>query len=151
MIGRRRSFLRAGQIGLLCALVVPLSSVRADIYKWVDTNGGVHYSNKPPEGTNAKKVKVPITVVPSSPPAEVAAKPSPKEESELERLRRENEQLRQELEALRARDAQSAANPPQPQLVPYPVPVIPALPGHGDDKPRPRRPHAPEGAPPGNK
>jgi Domain of unknown function (DUF4124) len=41
-----------------CALLALSFSVSADIYKWVDSNGKVHYSNTPPPDVKGTKVKV---------------------------------------------------------------------------------------------
>jgi Domain of unknown function (DUF4124) len=40
------------------ALLVLSLSVAADIYKWVDSNGKIHYSNTPPPDVKGTKVKV---------------------------------------------------------------------------------------------
>lgn len=42
---------------LLLALVVPVAS--AQVYKWVDDKGRVHYGEKPPAGSKSSSVKPP--------------------------------------------------------------------------------------------
>jgi Domain of unknown function (DUF4124) len=42
-------------------------SANADIYKWVDANGNVHYSNTPPPEVKGTKVKVDDPAPPATP------------------------------------------------------------------------------------
>jgi Domain of unknown function (DUF4124) len=49
------------------ALLVMAFSVSADIYKWVDANGKVHYSNTPPPEVKGTKVKVDDPAPPTGP------------------------------------------------------------------------------------
>jgi Domain of unknown function (DUF4124) len=49
------------------ALLVMSFSVSADIYKWVDSNGKVHYSNTPPPDVKGAKVKVEDPAPPTGP------------------------------------------------------------------------------------
>ena len=46
------------KIFLVVALILFSLSASADIYKWVDANGKVHYSNTPPPNVKGTKVKV---------------------------------------------------------------------------------------------
>jgi Domain of unknown function (DUF4124) len=46
------------KIFLAVALVLFSLSANADIYKWVDANGKIHYSNTPPPNVKGTKVKV---------------------------------------------------------------------------------------------
>lgn len=42
----------------LVALTLPLShSIASEIYRWVDDNGQVHFSQRPPEGKNSERVQ----------------------------------------------------------------------------------------------
>ena len=147
MTGRERMTFGGGRIVVLGALLALSPAAAVDIYKWVDKEGRSHYSNAPPGGVAARRVDVPISVVPSASPVDTGAKLPPAEDPELKRLRQENEQLRKDLEALRHWVAALAANPPQPQMsyVPYPVAVIAPRPRHHDDKPRPHGPTRPDG------
>ena len=54
---------------LIVAAIAALSfnSTAADIYKWVDANGKVHYSNTPPPDVKGTKVKVEDPAPPSGP------------------------------------------------------------------------------------
>jgi len=45
-------------LALLLALASPLAS--AQVYKWVDENGRVHYGEKPPSGSKSSTVKPPV-------------------------------------------------------------------------------------------
>lgn len=47
--------------------VLAFSATAADIYKWVDADGKVHYSNTPPPDVKGKKVKVEDPAPPSGP------------------------------------------------------------------------------------
>ncbi|MGH8524753.1 MAG: DUF4124 domain-containing protein, partial [Gammaproteobacteria bacterium] len=38
-----------------------IAAVHAEVYKWVDDRGKVHYSDDPPRGTVSKKVELPVT------------------------------------------------------------------------------------------
>jgi Domain of unknown function (DUF4124) len=49
------------------ALLAMSFSVSADIYKWVDANGKVHYSNTPPPDVKGTKVKVEDPAPPTGP------------------------------------------------------------------------------------
>ena len=53
--------------GVLAALVLLPSVLVADMYKWVDENGKVHYSDSPPPGKKAKKLDLKINSI-SGPP-----------------------------------------------------------------------------------
>ena len=82
-------------LALLMALAVPVAS--AQVYKWVDENGRVHYGEKPPAGSKPSAVKPPAAP-PSGP-----AKAQDLQSQELDFRRR---QLKKgEDEATQARDA----------------------------------------------
>ena len=53
--------------GVLMALVLLPSALVADMYKWVDENGKVHYSDSSPPGKKAKKLDLKINSI-SGPP-----------------------------------------------------------------------------------
>jgi glutaredoxin len=54
----------ASCLSLLVAAAAPLS---ADMYKWTDENGKVHYSDSPPPGKKAKKLDLKVNSI-SGPP-----------------------------------------------------------------------------------
>ena len=99
-------------LGLL-ALAVPAS---ADLYKWVDAEGKVHYSDQPPP-PNAKPQKAPAaprTPAPAAAPAaegKAAAAPAtgPKTAAEQEMEFRKRRVEAAEAEAKRQQEAQAAA------------------------------------------
>ena len=97
-------------LSLLCLLVVA-APASAQIYRWVDGKGNVHYSNTtPPSGVKAKVVEQTAGNV---------AAPSP-ETQECYTLRCQGERMEQRLarrEELEARLAaeRAAAAPPQPR------------------------------------
>jgi glutaredoxin len=59
---------------MACLLVAPAAG--ADIYRWTDAEGRIHYSDKPPADRQAKRVRIPVqsisgpaTVTPVQAPA----------------------------------------------------------------------------------
>jgi hypothetical protein len=51
--------MRAMRAAFILVLIYPLMSAAADVYRWVDEGGTVHYSNgKPPAGVSATRVDV---------------------------------------------------------------------------------------------
>jgi glutaredoxin len=54
---------------LACLLIVPAAG--ADIYRWTDADGRIHYSDKPPADRKAKQVKIPVQSITG--PATVSA------------------------------------------------------------------------------
>ncbi len=82
---------RFAMLLLAVALVAPVGA--ADLYKWVDENGTVHYGAVPPEGVDAVPVSVdlkpgPVTDPYPEKPAEEAGEPSVAEPRRLERAER---------------------------------------------------------------
>ncbi len=49
---------------ILYVLIVP-TSMSAEVTKWVDENGRVHYGERPPEGVNSSKMKGQISSISS--------------------------------------------------------------------------------------
>jgi len=82
-------------LALLLALAVPVAS--AQVYKWVDEKGRVHYGEKPPAGSKPSEVKPPVAL-PNAP-----AKAQDLQSQELEFRGRQIK--RQEDEARQAREA----------------------------------------------
>lgn len=85
----------------------------AQIYKWVDANGAVTYSNTPPpSGTQPKKIdSVSERVTIYTPDAELvdAMKPDPARDAKIARLERELQASRKENAAKDTANAQTAA------------------------------------------
>ena len=50
----------AGMVFLVCVLMLALAPVGAEIYKWVDGNGRIHFTDQPPAGQDAEQVSVRI-------------------------------------------------------------------------------------------
>lgn len=103
---------------VLALAVVP---AHAQLYKWTDANGKVHYSDRPQDGANAKTVAVPHAASGSSGATGVAASDDWRER---ERASREN-QVKQQQEERRA----AAAAAQQARKEPY----NPSM--HKSDKP----------------
>ena len=79
---------------LLLALTVPAAS--AQVYKWVDENGRVHYGEKPPPGSKSSALKPP-TVAPNAP-----AQPQNLQSQELDFRGRQMKQKEDEAEQARS-------------------------------------------------
>ena len=98
----------------LCLLAVPAA---AELYKWTDENGKVHYSDQPPPA-NAKKsetLKAPKPQIAAPPPAgttpgakATTGGPKTAAEQEMEFRKRRLESAEAEAKALK--DAQAAAD-----------------------------------------
>ena len=84
-------------LALLLVLAVPTAS--AQVYKWVDDKGRVHYGEKPPAGSKPSAVKPPAAT-PNAP-----AKAQDPQSQELEFRRRQLERGQDE-----AKQAREAAN-----------------------------------------
>jgi hypothetical protein len=159
-----------------CALVaavfisaISMGATGAEIFKWKDEKGVVHYSNSPPpkgtEATVLDESKSNVSVVPGYKPPDGATVPGsdPALQDRVRRLERELDQERQSqsaaaqsqadayakwrAECLAQRgtdcDDPNAAGTPIYGGYPYPGPPVVRPPG------RPDRPRPPSGAPPG--
>jgi len=165
---------RARVSGPLCLLLataafsaVSAGVTAAEIFKWKDEKGVVHYSNSPPpQGTNATVLdenKSKVSVVPGykAPDGVPAPGGDAALQDRVRRLERELEQERQSQSAATQSQAEAYekwraeclaqrgtnCDDPNAATVPvyggYPVPPVVRPPG------RPGRPSAPSGAPPG--
>lgn len=68
------------RILLFTAMIILASTASAGLYKWVDSEGGVHYSQKPPKNKSYKTIKAP----PPAPQTSKRAEPD-EEESDIEK------------------------------------------------------------------
>lgn len=69
--------MRLALLSLLLCLITPAS---AEIYRYLDAKGNPVFSNQPPEGVTAQKIKIsPINTVTSPPPATPAPADIPEE------------------------------------------------------------------------
>jgi hypothetical protein len=109
---------------LVAALLLPLCAGAGQLYKWVDADGKVHYSDQPPPQGSAKQQKsmpTPRAAAPSpaSPPTDPAAAPAenkqaaaapsrPKTSAEQEMEFRKRRLEAAEAEAKRQQEAQAA-------------------------------------------
>ncbi len=84
-------------IFLVVALAVFSFNANADIYKWVDANGKVHYSNTPPPNVNGAKVKM-EDPAPANPDAAAATAAHWKQKDE-EFRKRQDEKYKVEKES----------------------------------------------------
>ncbi|MCW8901817.1 MAG: DUF4124 domain-containing protein [Gammaproteobacteria bacterium] len=56
------------RILLLSTLMILASSASAGLYKWIDNDGNVHYSQKPPRDQQFKRLKAPAAAPENSKP-----------------------------------------------------------------------------------
>lgn len=56
------------RIVLLATMIIFASTASAGLYKWVDNEGNVHYSQKRPKGKQFKRIKVPASAPTDSKP-----------------------------------------------------------------------------------
>ncbi|HET9680217.1 MAG TPA: DUF4124 domain-containing protein [Gammaproteobacteria bacterium] len=59
----------------LLALALLATPLAAQVYRWVDENGKVHYTDSPPPSEDAKEAKLPDLPVVQSPPAPTIIRP----------------------------------------------------------------------------
>lgn len=88
----------------LLSFVVAALAAHAQVYKWVDENGRVHYGEKPPEGVKSSEVSV--KSAPSAAPPETSQTWKEKD-AEFQRRKIEREQKEQASEAERKRLAEA--------------------------------------------
>jgi hypothetical protein len=138
---------------LLATLMAVPTPVPAQLYKWIDEDGGVNYGDTPPP--KAKNVRAvnqgSVSVVPGIPKDQMDAMRERDEQRRRDREQREADQART---AEKAR----AAPPAEPQYADSVVPgygywpTRPRPPDIGKNRPRPERPiakpKAPAGPPP---
>jgi len=64
---------------LACLLLASLASgpSLADLYKWVDENGKVHYTDTPPPGKKAKRLDLKVPSITGAPVISTVSGPSP--------------------------------------------------------------------------
>ncbi|HSD61231.1 MAG TPA: DUF4124 domain-containing protein [Burkholderiales bacterium] len=110
---------KAWLTGLLLALAAP---AYAQLYKWVDADGKVHYSDQPPPATAQKEQKLNIRTTPpesaapstegEAPAAKPAAGPTTPAEREMEYRKRkvEEEQKQQKAEAEQKANQENCLN-----------------------------------------
>jgi type IV secretory pathway VirB10-like protein len=101
---------------LLAAVLIPLSGLCGQLYKWVDANGKVHYSDQPPPSQGVKqqstlqnpRAATPAALAPPAEGAQAAAAPSrPKTAAELDMEFRKRRLEAAEAEAKRQQEAQA--------------------------------------------
>lgn len=55
-------------LACLCLCALAASTSAAEYYRWTDANGVTHYTDKPPVGVNAEKLKSNARSAPPAPP-----------------------------------------------------------------------------------
>lgn len=94
---------------LLCAAALFASgAAQAQVYKWTDAEGKLHYSDTPPPSNKAQTVDDKVSVVPAQSPSPQAV------EAMEQRMERREKEAEEEREAIRARESAAAPPPEEP-------------------------------------
>ena len=128
---------------LLAALLAMPAAVTAQLYKWVDEDGGVNYGDTPPpKAKNVRPVgQGSVSVVPGVPKDQIDAMRERDEQRRKEREQRDADQAR-------AAEMARAAAPREPQYADSYVPdygywpIRTRPPDIGKNRPRPEKPIA---------
>jgi uncharacterized protein DUF4124 len=92
---------------LLALFAMEPATVLAEVYKWTDEQGRVHYGDRPPPGVKTDKVEGAVTVVPTpQAAAPLGDKKPPTPDADSDRLKEENDQLRRAAKAEEDREAE---------------------------------------------
>ena len=84
------------RILLLATMMIFASSVSAGLYKWVDNEGNVHYSQKRPRDKQYKKIKAPAPAPEDSKPLYKSTTKQNKSTGTATKEAKKNEKLRAE-------------------------------------------------------
>lgn len=95
---------------LACALVATLPA-HAQLYKWTDANGKVHYSDRPQDGTNASALNVPRSAPSTTAPAAGRDDWRERDRASRERLVQRQQEERREAAADASKAARLPFNP----------------------------------------
>lgn len=79
-------------LALAALLTYSFGAYAADFYRWTDDQGVTHFSDKPPKGVNAEKVKGKKTRIPTA-EEEVVAEDAQASDPDAERCKAERERL----------------------------------------------------------
>jgi len=88
-------------------LIFSGTSIGGEVYKWVDTDGGTHYSEMPPESDLASVELLELEVVEPAPPVSASYQSILEVANSLEASRLERERLRLEKTRLRQREEEA--------------------------------------------
>ncbi len=83
-----------GWVVLLALALAAVAQAQGQIYKWVDENGKVRYTDHPPPAPNQKSQQIKVPDAPPPPPGPNPYLPSPAEKS----LRQQNELMKSQKE-----------------------------------------------------
>jgi hypothetical protein len=92
------------QTALALAALLAAAAAHAQVYRWVDEQGKVHYGERPPSGAKASPVQDKLGTPPGAPPGA----PAPKAAPDASQQEREFQRRRVEREQKEARDQQAA-------------------------------------------
>jgi len=84
------------RILLFTAMMILASTASAGLYKWVDSEGNVHYSQKPPANTSFKTIKAPPPAPKSSEPVVKTGNDENDVEKTIKAETAKNQKLREE-------------------------------------------------------
>jgi hypothetical protein len=83
--------LRRVSAAIALAVLAAAVAAQAQVYRWVDEQGKVHYGERPPSGAKAKPVEDKLAAPPGS-PAPKAASDASQQERDFQRRRMERDQ-----------------------------------------------------------
>lgn len=107
MIGRRPGRRGAAMLALTVGIVVTASGAGAEIYKWVDENGQVHFGERRPSNAEAERVEVTSQRGAGTPPTSKEAQPAEEEQvREVPLTPAQQAQKQAEIERLKAAHAE---------------------------------------------
>ena len=92
------------RIVLLTIMMMLASMASAGLYKWVDDDGNVHYSQKPPRDKQFKRLKPPAPAPEDAKPLYQSQKADPKKQA----ADNEVTKVKAEIEKVRARNCEAA-------------------------------------------
>jgi hypothetical protein len=97
---------------LACALALALTAGAESVYKWVDDKGVTHFSQTPPDSSNAQKLEVRST--PASPASDAAAPDAKAQDAEAKPQRTEAQRKQRAERCKNAHQALDKLNNPEP-------------------------------------
>lgn len=95
-------------ITLIILCILGLSAAQAEVYRWVDENGKVHYGDRPPVSQKAREIDIKATEPAAPPPTE--AERAEKRRRLLNVYRQERQQAREAAEKEKQARAEAQRN-----------------------------------------
>ena len=93
---------------LTCFLAI--ATVHADVYKWVDDQGKVHYSDAPPRGAASQKIEIPMSAPPQGENVQERLKAFLQEQKKQEEAQKEERTRKREAQAMKQQEEEERLN-----------------------------------------